>query len=354
MKPLLHPVFKLNGLAFSTPGDLKQYANQLISAEEQYKIAMGQFIKEWLDEEDFITVHTSGSTGIPKKIKLAKEQVKNSAIATANYFGLKENSSALLCLSADYIAGKMMLVRAMVSGWELFSTEPSKNPFAHFNTSVDFAAMVPYQAYHSLRNLNKVKKLIVGGGAVSKDLEQKFQKLPTCIFATYGMTETISHIGIRPLNGPEKSHVYAALPNVKFTQDSRACLQISAPDINDDLVRTNDIVELISPTSFRFLGRYDNVINSGGVKIHPEIIEEKLSAYINLPFFIAAEKDEALGERVILIIENNEESNIKNFDKIFSILSNYEKPKKIYNLPKFIYTETGKIKRSQTLQLLNP
>src|SRR5690606_1493475 len=156
----------------------------------------------------------SGSTGIPKNIKLQKDHVFNSAKATVNYFDLRENSKALLCLSSEYIAGKMMLVRAMIAGWDLYTTAPAKNPLENYNQNFDFSAMVAYQVFKSLADLHKVKKLIVGGGAVSAELEQQLQKINTRVFATYGMTETISHIAVRPINGKEKSAFFSALPKV--------------------------------------------------------------------------------------------------------------------------------------------
>jgi O-succinylbenzoic acid--CoA ligase len=210
--------------------------------------------------------------------------------------------------------------------------------------------MVPYQVFHSLKDLHKVKKLIVGGGAVSAKLDQQSQKINTRVFATYGMTETISHVAVRPINGTEKSAVFSALPKVDFSLNENNCLQIHAPEISEETVVTNDVVELISPTSFKFLGRADNVINTGGVKVHPEVVEEKLSLHINQPFFIASEKDEALGERVILILESEEKLQLKDFSVTFETLSGYEKPKKIYTLPHFIYTETGKVKRAEVLK----
>ena len=313
---------------------------------------MGKFIAEWLDGNDFIAVKTSGSTGVPKEIKLQKKHVSNSANATVAYFNLKENTKALLCLSSEYIAGKMMLVRAMVGGWDLYTTSPEKNPLKNFAENFDFAAMVPYQVFHSLADLHKVKKVIVGGGAVSSELEQRLQKVNSKVFATYGMTETISHIAVRPINGEEKSDVFVALPKVEFSQNEMGCLQIHAPEISDETVVTNDVVELLSKTSFKFLGRIDNVINTGGVKVHPEVVEEELSKFIQQPFFIASEKDEALGERVILIIESEKQLQLEDFSEVFETLSVYEKPKKIFSAAQFIYTETGKIKRAEVLKNL--
>lgn len=352
MKPLLHPQFRLNGEAFPSAEALKERANYLIENGKDDEVAIGKFILEWLDENDFITVKTSGSTGIPKNIKLQKNHVFNSAEATVKYFDLTENTKALLCLSSEYIAGKMMLVRAMTAGWDLHTTAPEKNPLENIDDAFDFSAMVPYQVFHSLKDLHKVKKLIVGGGAVPAELDQQLQKIKTRVFATYGMTETISHVAVRPMNGKEKSAIFSALPEVNFSLKENNCLQIHATEISEESIVTNDVVELISPTSFKFLGRADNVINTGGVKVHPEVVEEKLSLHINLPFFIASEKDEALGERVILIIESEEYFQLKDFFTAFKSLSTYEKPKHIYSVSRFIYTETGKIKRAVVLKNL--
>jgi len=351
VKPsLVHPKFKLNGEAFLSAEVLKERANYLVENGKDDETAIGRFILEWLNDNDFIIVKTSGSTGVPKEIKLHKKHVFNSAEATVTYFDLKENTKALLCLPSEYIAGKMILVRAMTAGWDLYTSAPDKNPLQDFNDAFDFTAMVPYQVFHSLEDLHKVKKLIIGGGSVSNDLEHQLQKQPTQVFATYGMTETISHIAVRPINGKEKSKVFAALPKVNFSQTENGCLQIQAPEISEEIVITNDVVELLSPTSFMFLGRIDNMINTGGVKVHPEIIEEKLSLRIKQPFFITSEKDDALGERVILIIETDKIEVLENFSEAFQNISRYEKPRKIYTLSNFQYTETGKIKRAEVLK----
>ncbi len=350
MKPLLHPDFKLNGEVFSSADALRKRASYLITDGKDDEIAVGRFILEWLDDNSFITVKTSGSTGIPKNIKLKKEHVWNSATATVAYFDLNKGTKALLCLPSEYIAGKMMLVRAMTSGWNLLTAAPGKNPLANTAEKFDFTAMVPYQVHHSLEELYKVKKLIVGGGAVSRELEAQLQNMKTEIFGTYGMTETISHIAVRSLNGKERTSVFTALSGVKFSLNEKGCLKINAPAISEEIVITNDMVELLSPTSFILLGRIDNVINTGGVKVHPEMVEQKLARYITKPFFIASEKDQLLGERVVLIIESQEPIELENFSEIFEILSSYEKPKKILISPQFSYTDTGKIRRKEVLE----
>lgn len=332
--------------------ELNVMANELTKDGGDFEVSTGKFIQKWLDSKETIKVKTSGSTGSPKKIKLTKEHMINSAKATGAYFNLTEGTSALLCLSAKYIGGKMMLVRAMVLGWDLHIVSPEKDALTQYDNDYDFVAMVPYQLYHSIPALKKVKKLIVGGGSVSKELEEQLANVPTEVYATYGMTETISHIAVRRLNGEGKSDVYNALPNVQFTTDDRECLVVLAPSIDDDVIITNDLVELVSPTEFRWLGRYDNVINSGGYKLHPERIERKLTEFIELPFIIASEKDEQFGERVIIIFENNERNVLPNYTDAFSTLEKHERPKKIYTISKFPFTETEKIKRADVLQLM--
>ncbi|WP_245574865.1 AMP-binding protein [Aequorivita capsosiphonis] len=350
MESLLHPEFKINNKAFSSPEDLKEFANVLVKNAKDDEVAIGTFILEWLNDTDFIIVKTSGSTGTPKEIELQKKNVYNSAFATVTYFNLWEGTKALLCLPSEYIAGKMMLVRALIAGWDLHTSAPEKNPLENSSENYDFTAMVPYQVFHSLSDLHKVKKLIIGGGVVPWKLEEQLQKVSTMVFATYGMTETISHIAVRPINGKEKSVIFSALPKVDFLLTKNGCLQINASEISEEAVITNDVVELISPTSFKFLGRIDNVINTGGVKVHPEAVEEKLSRHISQPFFIASEEDTALGERVVLIIESEEQVALAGFSEVFKTLSAYEKPKKIYSLPQFVYTETGKVKRAEVLK----
>lgn len=352
MKQLLHPKFKLNGKAFISSSALKEHASELAKKEKKEDIAIGQFILEWLDNNDFIKVKTSGSTGVPKIVPLQKKHVFNSANATVDYFDLFENTKALLCLSSEYIAGKMMLVRGMIAGWDLHTVEPGKDPLKNVKSAFDFTAMVPYQVFHSLDDLHKVKKIIIGGGAIPEKLENQLQQKETLAFATYGMTETISHIAVRQVNGVESSNLFSALPQVNFSQTSNGCLKINAPEISSEVIETNDVVELLSPTSFRFLGRIDNVINSGGLKIHPEELEKKLSLHIKHPFFIASEKDETLGERVILVVEDNEPLHLKDFTKAFEGLSLYERPKKLYVVPQFLYTETEKIRRSAVMKML--
>lgn len=349
---MIHPNFKLNGKRFTSVGALRGHASKLAQEGTIEDKAVGQFIEEWIDEKDFIEVKTSGSTGTPKNITLHKSNVLNSAKATIGYFNLFENSKALLCLPAKYIAGKMMLVRAMVAGWDLHIVYPGKEPLKNIEETFDFTAMVPYQVFHSIEDLHKVKKVIVGGGAIPPKLEEQLQQIDTQVFATYGMTETISHIAVRSVNGENYSNAFSALPLVSFSQTPSGCLMINAKAISNEVQVTNDVVELISPTSFKFLGRLDNVINSGGVKIFPEEVERKLSLHIKQPFFVSSEIDDALGERIIMVVESKKPLQLSDFSRAFENLSPYERPKKLHVTPEFIYTETEKIKRSEILSKL--
>ncbi|MDX1463352.1 MAG: AMP-binding protein [Marinirhabdus sp.] len=354
MKPTslsLHPAFKLNGLDFSSAEEVLNFVDTLQEEGNDQEVSVAKFIEKWLDFSEEIVVKTSGSTGKPKKINLTKQQMVHSAMATGAYFKTGSGTRALLCIPAEYIAGKMMVVRAMVLGWDLHVVEPAKDALVEYDNDYDFVAMVPYQVSHSLEALQKVKKVIIGGGAVSTQLEEALQTVDTDAFATYGMTETITHVAVRRLNGPARSDRYSALPDVKFTTDDRGCLVIHAPKISNMAVVTNDLVILHSPSSFSWVGRQDNIINSGGIKLFPEAIEAKLKAFIEPPFIIASEADETLGQRVILIFESDG-SLSPAFMEAFQELEPYERPKKVYRISKFPYTETGKIKRAGVLQVL--
>ena len=344
---LFHIDFKLNGKSFST-------SDELILSSKELSKSTQQFFVDWFDANDFIKVQTSGSTGKPKAIKLRKEFMINSAFATGSFFDLKEKTNALLCMSTDFIAGKMMLVRALVLGWNLDVIEPVSNPLEIANGNYDFSAMVPMQLQNSLSEIDRIKKLIVGGGIVSSDLEKQLQNISTEVFSTFGMTETITHIAVRRLNhdvissGVEKS-LYQTLPNVSISKDERNCLVINAPKISENTIVTNDVVEIKSTTKFKWLGRFDNVINSGGIKLHPEEIENKLAKIILQRFFVAGIPDEKLGEKLILIIEGDKIN--LDLSKVVS-LTKFEKPKAIYFVDAFIETDTKKIQRNKTLDIL--
>jgi O-succinylbenzoic acid--CoA ligase len=341
-----HKQFQLNGTLFSS-------VEEILSEAKELSGAIYQFLKCWFDVNESIIVKTSGSTGTPKSISLKKEFVINSAKATGNYFNLQEHTTALLCLPIDYIAGKLMLVRALTLGWKLDIIVSSSNPLEKVEKQYDFSAMVPLQLENSLAKIHLIKKLIVGGGVVSNALQEKLQTVSTVVFATYGMTETITHIAAKKLNHVAslqgemtKQSFYQTLPNITIYKDDRNCLVIDAPKVTENILFTNDVVQLISDRQFEWLGRFDNVINSGGIKLHPEKIEEKFTEIIVNRFFVAGMPDEKLGEKLVLIVEGNaQEINYESIE-----LSKFEVPKEIYFVKNFAATDSGKIQRKKTLK----
>lgn len=354
--PDTHLSFKLNKQHLSNE-DLSKLAYNFIKEGEPHEGEIGDFILNWLKPSPFIEVKTSGSTGISKKIKVRKEHMINSALATGKFFELPAGSTALMCLPANFIAGKMMLVRAMVLGWELDLVPPSSNPLDQLFKTYDFCAMTPFQLDNSISRLHLIKKLIVGGGAVSPNLQEMVQGLNTKVYESFGMTETVSHIAAKRLNTKKKRKKpapFKVMPNVHISSDERNCLVINAPTISDEVLITNDVVEIITYKKFFWKGRYDNVVNSGGIKLFPEEIENKLSAVIDNRYFLIGMPDNALGEKLVLFVEADfsEELLLELQEKIKSVkeLDKYEIPKKIYLIQKFEETPNGKIHRKNTLR----
>ena len=296
-----------------------------------------------MNNESFIFVQTSGSTGKPKQIVLQKSAMIASAKATGLFFNLQPKNTALLCLSANYIAGKMMLVRAITLGLNLDTIDPTSTPLS--SKKYNFIAMVPMQVEKSLSKLHLVDKLLIGGTKVSYTLSESILKSNCNAFESYGMTETISHIAIKKIG----EQAFNVLPNVTISVDERNCLVIEALELSKEKIITNDIVEILNATQFILKGRIDNIINSGGIKIFPEEVEEILAKFISVPFFIASKPDEILGEKVILVLEATPFLIENNF---FSQLSKYQIPKEILFLEAFERTETNKINRKKTLEKL--
>ncbi len=346
----MHKKFKLQGESFNNSYELLEFSKRF--SPEIY-----EFFKKWFDVNSYVEVKTSGSTGRPKVIRLQKIYMINSAVATGIYFNIHENSSALLCMSPNFIAGKMMLVRALVLGWCIDVVDPVANPLKECKKLYDFSAMVPLQLLKSLSDLHKVKKLIVGGGIVSNELLRKIQNCKTKIFATYGMTETVTHIAVKKLNQFSQTELGSAshftiLPDISISLDDRKCLVIDAPKVSDAPVVTNDLVEIISASKFKWLGRIDTIINSAGIKLIPEQIEQKLDTIIKQRFFVIGREDEVFGEKLVLIIEGFQNEELQNKVRNLKFLSKFEIPKEIYFIEKFKETPTKKVDRLETLKLL--
>lgn len=343
---VIHKDFTYNGTKYN-PNTLKKKSLELLTKKNSYENSIGLFLLEWLNDSIYIELKTSGSTGNPKTIHVLKEHMIQSALATGNYFKVLEKSKVLLCLPADYIAGKMMLVRALILGWHLDSITPSSSPLIDIEKNYDFCAMVPMQVQNSLKDLSKIKTLIVGGASISEELIIKLKKIKTKVYETYGMTETVSHIAVKLLN--DANNIFTALDHVTLSTDHRNCLKINAPKVSESVVLTNDIVTLLTTKTFLWKGRFDNVINTGGIKVSPEQIEQKLKGLFNKRFFICGTADEKLGNQVTLIVE----SESKNIDFLKIIkqsnrLNDFECPKKIAYITKLIETRSGKIQRQKS------
>ncbi len=344
----IHPDFKFNGASF-TKGALIEKGNSLVKHGEDFQVQIGQFLLDWLSDESTLEVSTSGSTGTPKMIKLKKNHMVNSALATGDYFKLEPKQKALLCLPCTGIAGKMMLVRAMVSGLHLDAVEPASRPLKE-DKIYDFVAMVPLQVQNSISQLSQIKTLIIGGAPVNTKLRDKLQGSPVQAFETYGMTETITHIAVKKIN-QQPSDYFEILSGVQIETDERGCLVIDAPRISDAKVVTNDLVEIKNDIQFRWLGRYDSIINSGGIKLFPEKIEKEIAPLIAVRFFVAGLPDESLGQKLVLVMEGepqNEHELLQSI-KALATISKYEVPKQVYFVKTFEETVTQKINRTKTL-----
>ncbi len=326
------------------------------------------FCYDWLQGKDHFTLFTSGSTGTPKRITLRREQMEESSRLTSAALNLMPGYHALLCLDTRYIAGQMMLVRSFVTGMNIVAVEPSANPFEKIGAGmkIDFAALVPYQLHaivntaSSKEKLNALKVVIVGGAAIEPSLSAMLGQVTCPLFATYGMTETISHIALQKLNGPDAQDYFQCLSGISVRTDARGCLKIKADYLGSGDIITNDLVEILSPDRFRWLGREDNVINTGGIKVIPEKVENeagKILRELGLQnrFIIAGLPDDKLGSKVILILEGDPLTDVVNkriHEKLSGVLTKYETPKEVVAVDHFAETDTQKIDRKATLRFI--
>lgn len=283
-----------------------------------------------------------------------KRRMMNSARITCDFLGLKPGDTALLCMSLDYIAGKMMVVRSIERNLKLITVEPSGHPLTE-DSKYDLVAMVPMQVYNSLQvpeekeRLMQIKHLIIGGGAIDESMEEELRDFPNAIWSTYGMTETLSHIALRRLNGKEASEWYEPFPSVKVRLNEEGCLVIDAPEVCEETLVTNDIAEIeASGRRFRILGRKDNVICSGGIKIQTEEVERTLKPYLDAPYMISKRPDPKFGEIVVLLTEGDISDAREACERI---LPKYQQPKDYLRVDRIPLTETGKPARKEAEKL---
>ena len=334
--------FKINGKRVTSLAELRE----VVTPE------FAKFVTDWFDGSKYMTAQTSGSTGVPKTIQLLKADMQASAQMTNRFFNINSSSTFLLSLSPNYIAGKMMIVRWLESGAEMIEQVPSSNPLSQpLKSNITLSAMVPSQVVNilketiSLTQLSKIENMIIGGAPLDGVTEKRIAETSLNAYATYGMTETLSHVALRKI-GAEDS--YSALPGVTFSTDDRGCLKINVPHLSIKEVVTNDMVDLLSSTHFIWRGRFDNVINSGGVKIFPEEIEKLIAPYIKERFYVIGAPDTLWGEICTLIIEDEEWSEEKQsllLETLKQQLPKHKSPKQIKFIPKFAETYSGKVKR---------
>ena len=316
------------------------------------------FLQEWQNDEPTVWVHTSGSTGTPKPLQVEKERMRASARLTCSFLGLKEGDSALLCMPLQYIAGKMVVVRSLVAGLRLLPVAPCGHPLKYLTEIPTFAAMIPMQVFNTLQvpeerdKLMEIKHLIIGGGAIDDALGRELKMFPNHVWSTYGMTETLSHIALRRLNGTEASHWYTPFENVRIRLSEENTLIIHAPSVCAEELTTNDIAEINDEGKFRILGRKDNTINSGGVKIQIEQVEAALKEHLDIPFQITARKDTKFGEIVVLLYNKvKEEADIRRICE--EKLPAYWVPKMYLPVEELPLTGTGKPDRATARRIAN-
>ena len=315
---MYNSVIMLNGVSHQL--------SSLLSSSTLNNSSLFNFLKEWTSTSSTVELQTSGSTGLPKKMQLSKSKMILSAKRTGEFLKLQPKDKALCCLPINYIAGKMMIVRALVLGLDLHLAKPSKNPLKGLSFRFDFVAFTPYQLEYSLDQLNNIKTLIVGGGPINEKTKKSLYKSNTDIYETFGMTETVSHIALKHISKGEKE--FKALKGVWFETEND-CLKIYCDSILEAPIVTTDAVELISKKKFVWKGRADFVINSGAIKVFPEELEKKLNQTISIPFIILGIPDEKLGEKIAVVFEGETP---KNFKDLVKVLDPFERPKKIFNL----------------------
>ena len=326
--------------------------------QQEFLQDLEAFLQEWQNDEPTVWVHTSGSTGTPKPLQVEKERMRASARLTCSFLGLKEGDSALLCMPLQYIAGKMVVVRSLVAGLRLLPVAPCGHPLKNLTEIPTFAAMIPMQVYNTLQvpeeraKLMEIKHLIIGGGAIDDALGRELKTFPNHVWSTYGMTETLSHIALRRLNGAKASDWYTPFENVRIRLSEENTLIIHAPSVCAEELTTNDIAEINDEGKFRILGRKDNTINSGGVKIQIEQVEATLKEYLDVPFQITARKDTKFGEIVVLLYNKvKEEADIRRICE--EKLPAYWVPKIYLPVKELPLTGTGKPDRATARRIAN-
>lgn len=317
----------------------------------EYEKELAEFLKEWYNPKDYIEATTSGSTGLPKIIRLKKKFVMQSALRTIKFFNLRPGDRILHCLPVKFIAGKLMVVRALIGSLNLFTADPGTDFFFLQTKKFHFAAMIPHQVQKILDAeprpgawLQQLDQLLIGGSSIPYTLESRLQNIHTPSYSSYAMTETATHIALRRINGVDADEYYHCLNGITVNTSEDGCLQIFMHDLWEQPLNTSDLAEVKNEKSFQILGRADNVIISGGIKFFPEQLEKKLEPYISHPFLITSLPHDSLGQQLILVLEGQEKN--EEVDRLQEIcktyLDKYEQPRRIIFIRKIPKTNTGK------------
>ncbi len=340
----------INGQSYHK-GDEASIRKMLLMSDNLLLKQTGLFLMDWFDPSPWLVLKTSGSTGEPKSLQIPKNRLLLSARMTLDFFGLYENKRFLLCLSPEFIAGKMMIVRAMLSGAELITAHVEANPLKNLEQPIDFTAMVPLQLSVLLKEnpekLELIKTIIIGGSALPSQLENELQQISSNCWHTYGMTETLSHIALRPVNGRQAEKWFSPLEGVLVALNQQQCLKITAPALLEQPIDTHDLAEINAEGKFKILGRVDEVIVSAGHKIHPTWLEEKIGIHIHGPFAITSMADQIAGEKVVLALA--EDLTVPQLYKLWEALEAClmpaEMPRYITSLPEWPVLKSGKTDR---------
>lgn len=323
-----------------------------IDSNAELQATAARFLESWHTNAPF-QIKSSGTTGLPQLHTFNQTQLTHSAQTSNTAFELTTHSRALLCLPLSSVGGLMLLARSIVGDFELLLQLPSARPLQNLRQKIDFVAMVPTQLQqsleHDLPQLKGIAKILVGGGQLSSELIAACQSAQLEVWQSYGMTETLSHVALRKVS-PIEASFYSAMPGIHFS-NKNDCLVIHYPALQSEELVTKDIVELHNPTTFTWIGRSDNAINSGGFKVIPEILEAQLDKYLGAAFFIASLPDAKWGQIVAIAIEGNEKPVFPDFQSLG--LKAAEIPRKYALVPHFERTETQKIKRQEILQSLS-
>lgn len=345
----------------STPQILAAAAEQLQQDLPDWERKVWRFIQLWNDNRaDAIAVFTSGSTGQPREILHKKKHIRESALMTGKVLKLTTNMNALLCLPADKISGMMMIVRAMELKMNLHCVRPAAHPLNELTAehNLHFAAFTPAQVHSIIAStsarttFSAIGKVLLGGENTPRETVTAIAHLPNEVYVTFGMTETISHIALKRINGTTPDQHYTVPDGIKISVDENERLIVTAPQLGVVQLRTTDIVSLVSQTQFDWIGRADNVINTGGVKVFPEQIEKLLLSDLNMPFFVTGIRDEKYGERVALVIETAqaEDADKEKITLAVSKLPKLQRPKTMMLCRQFVKTANGKLQRKESVQ----